>query len=86
MLESNFFVIRMYVGVHSYSLLSRNASHRQATYVVVGKQVTSQFLSAQKGPVLKSMQSLPAPILKQKSVIIKLGGEASMPKVSSGVH
>ncbi|KAL5549173.1 hypothetical protein UlMin_004404 [Ulmus minor] len=64
--ESNFFVIKKYVGVHSCSLLSRNTSHRQATYIVVGEQVASQFLGAQKGPAPKSVQSFGRTHLKAK--------------------
>ncbi|KAL5553140.1 hypothetical protein UlMin_040541 [Ulmus minor] len=38
--ESTKFVIRKYVGVHSCSLLNRNANHRQATYVLNPGTVT----------------------------------------------
>ena len=55
--ESDFFVIQKYVGIHSCSLLSRNASHSQATYAVVGEQVAPQFIGGQKGPEPKAIQS-----------------------------
>ena len=54
------------MGIHNCSLLSRNASHHQATYVVVGKQVASQFLSAQKVLALKAVQSFACTHLKAK--------------------
>ena len=83
---SNFFVIKKYVGVHSCSLLSRNASHHQATYVVVGEQVDSQFLGAQKGPAPKAVQSFARMHLKAKISYYKAWRGGSMPKVSSGFH
>ena len=64
--ELNCYVIKKYMGVHSCSLLSRNASHRQATYVVMGEHVASQFLGAQKGPTLKVVHSFARTHLKAK--------------------
>ena len=64
--ESDFFVIRKYVGIYSCSLLSRNASHRQATFAVVGEQVAPQFVGGQKGPVPKDIQSFSCTHLKAK--------------------
>ncbi|KAL5553951.1 hypothetical protein UlMin_041352 [Ulmus minor] len=55
--ESTKFVIRKYVGVHSCSLLNRNANHRQATYVVIGEQVAPQYVGVEKGPGPKGVQT-----------------------------
>ncbi|KAL5583295.1 hypothetical protein UlMin_015737 [Ulmus minor] len=55
--ESTKFVIRKYVGVHSCSLLNRNANHRQATYVVIGEQVAPQYVGVEKGPGPKGIQT-----------------------------
>ena len=38
-IDSVYFVIRKYMGIHSCSLLNIKANHRQATYIVVGEQV-----------------------------------------------
>ncbi|KAL5560742.1 hypothetical protein UlMin_036953 [Ulmus minor] len=55
--ESTKFVIRKYVGVHSCSLLNKNANHRQATYVVIGEQVAPQYVGVEKGPGPKGVQT-----------------------------
>ncbi|KAL5537762.1 hypothetical protein UlMin_045566 [Ulmus minor] len=55
--ESPFFVIQKYVGVHSCSLLSRSGSHHQATYVMVGEKVASQYVGGEKGPTPKDVQT-----------------------------
>ncbi|KAL5572822.1 hypothetical protein UlMin_022419 [Ulmus minor] len=55
--ESTKFVIRKYVGVHSCSLLNRNANHRQATYVVIGEQVAPQYVGIEKGLGPKGVQT-----------------------------
>ncbi|KAL5557636.1 hypothetical protein UlMin_033847 [Ulmus minor] len=55
--ESTKFVIRKYVGVHSCSLLNRNANHRQATYVVIGEQVAPQYVGVEKGPGPKGVHT-----------------------------
>ena len=45
------------MGVHSCSLLNRNANHRQATYVVIGEQVAPQYVRVEKGPGPKGVQT-----------------------------
>ncbi|KAL5578638.1 hypothetical protein UlMin_011080 [Ulmus minor] len=55
--ESTKFVIRKYVGVHSCSLLNKNANHRQATYVVIGEQVAPQYVGVEKGPGPKGIRT-----------------------------
>ncbi|KAL5538211.1 hypothetical protein UlMin_045403 [Ulmus minor] len=55
--ESTKFVIRKYVGVHSCSLLNKNANHHQATYVVIGEQVAPQYVGVEKGPSPKGVQN-----------------------------
>ena len=54
------------MGIHSYFLLSRNASHRQATYDVVGKQVAPQFVGGQKGLVPLDIQNFARTHLRAK--------------------
>ncbi|KAL5564873.1 hypothetical protein UlMin_028037 [Ulmus minor] len=56
-LESTKFVIRKYVGVHSCSLLNRNADHHQATYVVIREQVAPQYIDIDKGLGPKGVQN-----------------------------
>ena len=64
--ESDCFVIRKYVGIHSCSLLCRNANHHQVTYVVVSKQVALQFVGGQKGPIPKVVQTFAYTNLKSR--------------------
>ncbi|KAL5568592.1 hypothetical protein UlMin_025167 [Ulmus minor] len=56
-LKSTKFVIQKYVGVHSCSLLNRNANHRQATYVVIGEQVVPQYAGVENGLGPKGVQT-----------------------------
>ena len=61
-----FFCLLKVRGLLYCSLLSRNASHRQATYVVVGEQVVLQFVGGQKGRVPKDIQSFTRTHLKAR--------------------
>lgn len=54
------------MGIHSCSLLSRNVSHCQATYVMVGEQVAPYFVGGHKGLVPKDVQSFSRTHLKAR--------------------
>lgn len=46
------------MGVHSCSLLNRNANHHQVTYIMIGEQVAPQYVGVEKGPGPKGVQTV----------------------------